>query len=202
MDEKITDKTLDFIRGNHAAGKPFFAYVGFTNVHPPMIPHPDFAEATDSLKVAPGHRRARLDRAGQILDLLDELGISDLTTPSWCGPATTPLPGCWLSRWGRRLLGAGASVAAGKAPCARRPSRAGLATSPRVAVTDEIVAAYDWMPTLAALIGESDRMPTDRPIDGMDMSSFLSGETEESGRDTFLLHRHRRSSPSAPSGRR
>jgi arylsulfatase len=53
-------------------------------------------------------------------------------------------------------------------------------------VTDEIVAAYDWMPTLAAFIGESDRIPTDRPIDGMDMSSFLGGETEKSGRDTFL----------------
>ena len=53
-------------------------------------------------------------------------------------------------------------------------------------VTDEIVATYDWMPTLAALIGESDRIPSDRPIDGMDMSSFLLGQAETSGREHFV----------------
>jgi arylsulfatase len=47
MDEKITDKTIDFIRRSAKDKKPFYAYVGFTNVHPPMIPHPDF----------PGHPR-------------------------------------------------------------------------------------------------------------------------------------------------
>ena len=53
-------------------------------------------------------------------------------------------------------------------------------------VTDEIVATYDWMPTLAALIGESDRMPTDRPIDGIDMSAFLLDRADTSGRETFV----------------
>jgi arylsulfatase len=42
------------------------------------------------------------------------------------------------------------------------------------------------MPTLAALIGESDRMPTDRPIDGLDMSSFVLGEDDTSGREYFV----------------
>ena len=57
---------------------------------------------------------------------------------------------------------------------------------PSGVVTDEIVATYDWMPTLAALVGESDRMPTDRPIDGLDMSAFMLGDTDTSGRDTFV----------------
>ena len=47
---------------------------------------------------------------------------------------------------------------------------------PAGVVTDEIVATYDWMPTLAALIGESARVPTDRPIDGLDMSLFMLGK--------------------------
>jgi arylsulfatase len=53
-------------------------------------------------------------------------------------------------------------------------------------VTDEIMATYDWMPTLAALIGESDRMPVDRPIDGLDMSTFMLGQRDTSGRDDFV----------------
>jgi len=184
MDEKITEKTIDFIQRNHAEGKPFFTYIGFTNVHPPMIPHPDFADATDSLKVAP-KGVAELDhRAGQILDLLDELGIADDTIVVWASDNAAarllaePMGsgGYWSGRFGGGWEGSMRAPAIARWPGHIAAGR----------VTDEIVAAYDWMPTLAALIGESDRMPTDRPIDGMDMSSFLHGDTEESGRDTFL----------------
>ena len=77
MDEKITDKTIDFIRRNHAEGKPFYAYVGFTNVHPPMVPHPDFEDATDSPFPSPKNLAELDHRAGQILDVLDELGIAE-----------------------------------------------------------------------------------------------------------------------------
>lgn len=46
VDEQITEKTIDFIRRSAAENKPFFTYVPFTNVHPPMLPHPDFENAT------------------------------------------------------------------------------------------------------------------------------------------------------------
>jgi arylsulfatase len=58
---------------------------------------------------------------------------------------------------------------------------------PAGVVSDEIIATYDWMPTLAALVGQDERMPDDRPIDGVDMASFMLGQTEASGRDTFLF---------------
>ena len=38
MDEQITDRTLQFIRDSVAEKKPFFAYVSFTNMHPPLLP--------------------------------------------------------------------------------------------------------------------------------------------------------------------
>jgi arylsulfatase len=57
---------------------------------------------------------------------------------------------------------------------------------PAGVVTDEIVATHDWYPTLAGLIGEADRVPTDRPIDGMDMSAFMLGQAETSGRDHYI----------------
>jgi arylsulfatase len=53
-------------------------------------------------------------------------------------------------------------------------------------VTDDIVAALDWYPTLAGLAGLDDKVPTDRPIDGMDMSAFMQGQADTSGRDNFL----------------
>jgi arylsulfatase A-like enzyme len=53
-------------------------------------------------------------------------------------------------------------------------------------VGDGMVATYDWLPTLASLVGEADRVPSDRPIDGLDLSAFLSGEAE-SPREHFVF---------------
>ena len=50
-------------------------------------------------------------------------------------------------------------------------------------VTDEILTAVHWLPTLASLVGESERVPDDRPIDGVDASTFLLGQPQTSGRD-------------------
>ena len=42
----ITRRTIDFMKRGAQAGKPFFAYVPFTLVHYPTLPHPDFAGKT------------------------------------------------------------------------------------------------------------------------------------------------------------
>ena len=42
LDRETTDRTIKFIRSNVKAGKPFFAYVGFTHFHPPWGVHADF----------------------------------------------------------------------------------------------------------------------------------------------------------------
>jgi len=41
--------------------------------------------------------------------------------------------------------------------------------------------------TFAALAGASDRVPTDRPMDGVDASQFLLGKDEHTGRDALLF---------------
>jgi arylsulfatase len=184
MDEKITEKTIDFIRRSAADNKPFFTYVPFTNVHPPMIPHPDFENATQSNKAAP-KSIAELDhRAGQILDALDELGLADNTIVVW---ASDNAAGTLLSEpmgssgYWRGTFGGGWEGSIRTPAMIRWPGHI-----PAGVVTDEIIATYDWMPTLAALIGESERMPTDRPIDGLDMSAFMLGQADTSGRDDFV----------------
>ena len=184
MDEKITEKTIDFIRRCAADDKPFFTYVPFTNVHPPMIPHPDFEDATNSHKAAP-KSIAELDhRAGQILDALDELGLTDNTIVIW---ASDNAAGTLLSEpmgsggfW-RGSFGGGWEGSIRTPAMIRWPDHI-----PAGVVTDEIMATYDWMPTLAALVGESDRVPTDRPVDGLDMSEFMLGESDSTNREHFV----------------
>jgi arylsulfatase A-like enzyme len=43
VDEKyIIPKTIDYIKRNAAAKKPFFVYVGYSEVHPPIMGNPNF----------------------------------------------------------------------------------------------------------------------------------------------------------------
>lgn len=51
---------------------------------------------------------------------------------------------------------------------------------------DHIVHEMDLFPTLAKIAGGA--VPTDRVIDGIDMSEFLLGQTEKSGRDGFVVY--------------
>jgi arylsulfatase len=53
-------------------------------------------------------------------------------------------------------------------------------------VSDEIVHEMDLFPTLAVIAGGA--VPQDRPIDGIDMSGFLLGKTENSGREGFIVY--------------
>jgi len=184
MDERIAEKSIDFIRRNATGDKPFYLYVSFTNQHPPVIPHPDFEDATDSaLPVT--KTLAELDhRAGQILDVLDELGLADDTIVVW---ASDNAGGTLLGETGgsggqwRGFFGGGWEGSIRTPAMVRWPGHI-----PADVVTDEIVATYDWYPSLAALAGLADKVPTDRPIDGMDMSEFMLGKADSSGRDNFV----------------
>ena len=183
MDEGITDRTVDFIKRNADEGTPFFIYAPFTNLHPPMIAHPDFEHLSPDPLPA---NIAELDhRAGQILDALEEAGVADDTIVVWASDNAAALlqghlggsAGPWRGYFGGGWEGSIRTPAIASWP----------GHIPEGVTTNEIVATYDWMPTLAALTGQADRMPTDRPIDGLDMSSLLLGESDSSGRDHFVF---------------
>ena len=59
---------------------------------------------------------------------------------------------------------------------------------PAGVVTQEMFAAVDWLPTLAAIAGASNLVPSDRPIDGVDASAFMVGNSETTvpHSDTFF----------------
>ena len=183
MDEGITERTAAFIKHHAATATPFFVYSPFTNLHPPMIAHPDFEAASASPLPA---NIAELDhRAGQILDTLDDAGVADETIVLWASDnVATLLRGQLGGNCGpwRGYFGGGWEGSIRTPAIARWPGHIPAGVS-----TNEIVATYDWMPTLAALAGQSARMPTDRPIDGLDMSALLLGESESSGREHFVF---------------
>jgi arylsulfatase A-like enzyme len=81
VDEKyIIPKTVDFIKRNAAAKKPFYVYVGYSEMHPPAIANPDFAGKSAQRGGLYADLLAEMDyRVGQVLDALGEAGVDDNT---------------------------------------------------------------------------------------------------------------------------
>jgi arylsulfatase len=183
-DEKITQRTVSYIKRQAKAKKPFFAYVALLAIHPPMGVHPDFAGKSGGGLYA--DCLTELDyRTGQLLDALKAAGIADDTIVVLSSDnATSPLAGVnggsngpWRGDFFNPPYEGSYRVSAmvrwpGQIPAGRQ--------------SQEMLSAVDWLPTLAGLIGESKRVPTDRPIDGINAADFLLGKRKTSGRDSVL----------------
>jgi len=183
MDEKITKRTVDFIKRNATAGKPFFVYVGFTQLYPPLIPHPAFKNKSGGGNYSDAVMELDF-RTGQILTALDKAGVSDNAIVVWSSDnaaigavAIGGSNGPW-----RGVFSCGFEGGMRVPAIVRWPGKI------PVGVSDEIVAAEDWFPTLASLVGESKRIPRDRPIDGVDSSDLLLGRNKKSNRDYFIFY--------------
>jgi len=192
FDRKITEWATDFMTRSTEAGKPFYAYLPFTQVHIPPIPDPEFAGTTKRGNFA--DLLVQLDAfTGQILDKLDELGVTDDTIVVWGSdngadpnyrfPVMDPDPagGQWSGFSGPWRGGYFTSLEGSqRAPSIIRwPGKV-----PAGKVSNEMVHLVDMFTTLVLAGGGT--VPTDRQIDGMDMREFLLGDAEESGRDTVL----------------
>jgi len=148
--------------------------------------HPDFANKSKAGIYA--DTKMEVDyNVGQILDAIKEAGIERNTIVILTGDngaANYPSPG----------------LVTGEVGGSNGPWRGGLSTAyeggmrtpamvrwsgyiPAGKVSDEIVADLDWYPTIAHLIGEQKRIPTDRPIDGINQKDFLLVKQEKSNRE-------------------
>jgi arylsulfatase len=78
IDAEITNRTIDFITRNAQAGRSFYAYVPFTQVHFPTLPNPKFAGKT-GFGDFPGCLAEMDAHVGEILDAIDKLHIRDNT---------------------------------------------------------------------------------------------------------------------------
>jgi len=188
LDGEIVAKTSAFIRKQARADRPFYIYAALTQIHPPFLPHPDLVDASGAGEYA--DIQMQVDHyVGQIMDAIESAGVADntiliLTGDNAAGEASTG--------WG----GEGGS---------NGPWRGGLSTGyeggirtpgmirwpkniPAGKVTDEIVSDLDWMPTIANLVGEENRIPSDRPIDGINQADFILGKQEKSDREYIVTY--------------
>ncbi len=180
FDQECFERATAFITRSVEAGRPFFAYLPLAFPHFPALPHPDFAGITGNGDFADSVVENDT-RVGSLLDHLDTLGVADDTiviytsdngaedvegwrgwTGPWGGSYFTAMEGClrvpFIVRWPGRV--------------------------PAGEVSNEICQATDLFTTLATIGGAT--VPDDRPIDGVDLTGFWTGERATSGRDHVL----------------
>ncbi len=185
IDLNLTAKAIDFMNRGVKAGKPFFAFVPLTQPHYPTVPAKRFAGTTgngdwaDVLaqmdgKVRPTPWMPSMPAADQRIDTVfvfaSDNGPEDVSPwRGWSGP--------WSGSYVTAMEG---SI---RVPCIIRwPGKI-----PAGRVSNEIVHEVDLFTTLAAMAGAA--VPTDRPIDGLDLTPFLLGRQDRSGREGFPIYR-------------
>jgi arylsulfatase len=192
IDRDLTDRAISFMTRQAADKRPFFLYLPYTATPFPTLPHPDFVGKSGNGPWA--DLLMQIDSyTGELLDTIDELGIAKNTIFIFTadnGPEALEFDGTSLSLdtsvhgsagpW-RGTLFTGFEGALRVPFAIRWPGKI-----PAGASSDEIVHAMDLFPTLAKIAGG--QVPNDRIIDGIDVSDFLVGKTQKSGRDGFIVY--------------
>ncbi len=178
LTERYVEDSLRFIRDN--AGRPFFLYLAHMYVHLPLYVPDRFLR--ESKNGSYGAAVAAIDWAtGVLLHELKALGLENDTlviftsdNGSRCrdgGGSNGVLRGTKGTTWEGGL----------RVPCIMRwPGHISAGTT-----CCELATALDFYPTLAALAGA--KVPDDRKIDGIDISSLLLTGSG-SPRDTFFYY--------------
>ncbi len=183
IDREIVERSEAFIAGQSKAESPFFLYMALTQVHPPLGHNPDFDNITGTGIY--GDILTEVDyNVGRIVDVLEKNGLTDntiLILSGDNGAVTEGIGGGSNGPWRAGFTGYEGGLRT--VGMVRWPGKIEAGR-----VSDEIFATLDWMPTLAKMIGEEERMPVDRPIDGIDQSAFLLGNQEESNREHVLVY--------------
>jgi arylsulfatase len=124
-------------------------------------------------------------RVGQVMDAIKEAGVEDNTififssdnagggaSPQIGGATNGPFRGDFFNTPFEGSMRVPAMI--------RWPGKV-----PSGVVTEEMFAAVDWMPTIAGMVGSSNLVPKDRPIDGIDASNFMFGKSKKTGREYY-----------------
>ena len=204
VDDETSTAAIDFMKRQHAAGKPFFTWFNSTRMH--LRTH-----------VRPEHRGRYThgdseyidgmiehdDTIGTLLKSLDDMGIADNTIVVYTtdnGPHMNTWPDGAISPfWSEKNTnweGAFRVPAMVRWPGHIKPGT----------VTNQLMAHLDWMPTLASIAGEPDLVNKLKQgytangitykvhLDGYDQSKFLesvggsaaNNNGVKSARDTFF----------------
>ena len=193
IDDETSDAAVDFMKRQHAQGKPFFCWMNTTRMH--LRTH---VRAEHRGRYTHGDSEyidgmiEHDETIGKILKALDDMGIADNTIVvyttdngphmnSWPDSAMTPFRSEKNTNW----------EGAFRVPClVRWPGHVKAGT-----VTVELMSHNDWIPTLCAIAGEPDIVGKLRQgytangiqyrvhLDGYDQSQFLTSVEGTVGRN-------------------
>jgi arylsulfatase A-like enzyme len=195
-DDEFVAAASDFIKRQNDAGKPFFCWVNTTHMH--LRTHTKPESLGQAGRWQSPYHDTMIDHdknVGQLLDLIDQLGIADNTfvmystdngphMNTWPDGAMTPFRSEKNTNW----------EGAFRVPMAVRwPGKI-----PASIVSNDIVQHHDWLPTFLAMAGEPDIMEKLKKghkvgdktfkvhIDGYNLLPFLTGAQEKSPRPGFI----------------
>lgn len=178
LTERYVVEAVRFLRD--AQHDPFFLYLAHLYVHVPIYVQERFARQSDNGPY--GAAVESIDWATQVLlHELRSLGLerdtiviftSDNGSRGVDGGSNAPLRGAKTTTWEGGM----------RVPCVVRwPGRVAAGRA-----TDEVATAMDLYPTLATLCGAS--LPTDRTIDGRDITPLLLHAEAASPHEAFFYY--------------
>ena len=196
IDDETTESAMNFIKRQHSDGRPFFVWMNTTHMH--AFTHTKPRSLGQAGRWQSPYHDTMVDHdrnVGQLLDLLDELGIEDDTfvmystdngphMNTWPDGAMTPFRNEKNSNW----------EGAFRIPMLIRwPGRieAGV-------VSNEIVQHHDWLPTILAAAGEpniAEKLKRGHKagertykvhLDGYNLLPYLTGQEKKSPRKGFI----------------
>ncbi|MGH9954868.1 MAG: arylsulfatase, partial [Nitrososphaeraceae archaeon] len=195
-DEEFVAAASDFIRKQHEDGKPFFVWFNTTHMH--FITHTKPSSRGQAGRWQSPYHDTMIDHdknVGQVLDLLDDLGIAEDTfvmystdngphANSWPDGATTPFRSEKNTNW----------EGAFRVPLlVRWPGKIEAGS-----ISNGIVQHHDWLPTFLAMAGDPEVMEKLKKeynaigrtyknhIDGFNLLPYLTGEVTESPRNIYF----------------
>jgi arylsulfatase len=196
VDDDVANRAVDFIQRQNQAGKPAFVWVNFTHMHLRTYTKPESIGQAGRWQSPYHDTMIDQDRnVGQILKVLDDLGIADNTfvmystdngphMNSWPDGAMTPFRNEKNTNW----EGAYRVPAMVRWPGKIKPGQ----------VSNDIVAHLDWLPTLLAMAGDTQvkdkllkgykvgDMTYKVHLDGDNLVPYLTGQVAKSPRESFF----------------
>jgi arylsulfatase A-like enzyme len=183
LTRRYTDRAVEFVEDHADDEEPFFCYLAHAMPHVPLFA----SDAFDGRSVRGdyGDVLEEVDAGvGRLMEVLEREGIDDDTLVIY-----TSDNGPWLEKG--HDGGSSGPLRGGKqdayegghrVPCVVRwPG-----VVPEDTTCTELATTLDLLPTLASLADAGDGVPTDRVVDGVDITPLLeSPETADTPRDHF-----------------
>jgi arylsulfatase A-like enzyme len=195
-DDEFVAAATDFIKRQNKDGKPFFVWLNTTHMH--LFTHTKKKSLGQAGRWQSAYHDTMIDHdknVGQMLDLLDELGIAENTfvmystdngphRNSWPDGGMTPFRSEKNTNW----------EGAFRIPLlVRWPARIKAGS-----ISNEIIQHHDWLPTFLDMAGASDVIDQLKKgykaigrtyknhIDGYSFLPYLTGEAKEGPRKVFF----------------